>query len=216
MKRRDFLRATGVFSASLAFAKPGRIFTNDSTHDFTNDQWRTFEVTTRAEVLKPSGGTRIWLPAPLISKSPFQKTLPKALSAEKVKGRNQVQAPSSPIPEPSEQAVAVIARDPSPCTPPDSSSDIELRLPGPRTIPSWFVENDLIGVQIVNHIVYLALAASLLESSGSRFEHRTSVANAKRLVYLKLMENYQNTDPFKFIIYSGKIGEQTPQLASGK
>jgi glyoxylase-like metal-dependent hydrolase (beta-lactamase superfamily II) len=60
------------------------------------------------------------------------------------------------------------------------------------------------------------LAASLLESSGSRFEHSTSVANAKRLVYLKLMENYQNTDPFKFIIYSGKIGEQTPQVASGK
>ena len=60
----------------------------------------------------------------------------------------------------------------------------------------------------MNHIVYLALAASLLESSESRFEHRTSVANAKRLVYLKLMENYQNTDPFKFIIYSGKIGEQ--------
>jgi glyoxylase-like metal-dependent hydrolase (beta-lactamase superfamily II) len=57
------------------------------------------------------------------------------------------------------------------------------------------------------------LAASLLESSESRFEHSTSVANAKRLVYLKLMENYQNTDPFKFIIYSGKIGEQTLQMA---
>src|ERR1700730_11178532 len=27
------------------------------------------------------------------------------------------------------EPVAVIARDPSPCTPPDSSSDIELRLP---------------------------------------------------------------------------------------
>ena len=60
------------------------------------------------------------------------------------------------------------------------------------------------------------LAASLLESSESRFEHSTSVANAKRLVYLKLMEKYQNTDPFKFIIYSGKIGEQTPQMTSGK
>src|SRR6266851_5472153 len=60
------------------------------------------------------------------------------------------------------------------------------------------------------------MAASLLESSGNRFEHSGSVANAKRLVYLKLMENYQNTDPFKFIIYSGKIGEQTPQMASGK
>jgi glyoxylase-like metal-dependent hydrolase (beta-lactamase superfamily II) len=60
------------------------------------------------------------------------------------------------------------------------------------------------------------LAASLLESSGNRFERSTSVANAKRLVYLKLMEKHQNTDPFKFIIYSGKIGEQTPQIANGK
>jgi glyoxylase-like metal-dependent hydrolase (beta-lactamase superfamily II) len=60
------------------------------------------------------------------------------------------------------------------------------------------------------------LAASLLESSGSRFEHSTSVANAKRLVYLKLMEKHQNTDPFKFIIYSGKIGEQTPQMTAIK
>jgi hypothetical protein len=60
------------------------------------------------------------------------------------------------------------------------------------------------------------LAASLLESSESRFEHTTSVANAKRFVYLKLMEKNQNTDPFKFIIYSGKIEEQTPQMAGGK
>ena len=56
------------------------------------------------------------------------------------------------------------------------------------------------------------LAASLLESAGNRFERSTSVANAKRLVYLKLMEKHQNTDPFKFIIYSGKIREQTPQM----
>ena len=28
---------------------------------------------------------------------------------------------------------------------------------------------------------------------------------------LKLMEKHQNADPFKFIIYSAKIGEQTPQ-----
>jgi glyoxylase-like metal-dependent hydrolase (beta-lactamase superfamily II) len=60
------------------------------------------------------------------------------------------------------------------------------------------------------------LAASLLESSGSRFEHSTSVAKAKRLVYLKLMEENQNMDPFKFIIYSGRIGEQIPQMAADK
>ena len=59
-------------------------------------------------------------------------------------------------------------------------------------------------------------AASLLESSANRFEHSASVANAKRLVYLKLMEKHQNTDPFKFIIYSARIGEQTPQMAAGK
>ena len=60
------------------------------------------------------------------------------------------------------------------------------------------------------------LAASLLESTGNSFEHSTSVANAKRLVYLKLMEKYQNTDPFKFIIYSSRIKEQTPQIAGSK
>jgi glyoxylase-like metal-dependent hydrolase (beta-lactamase superfamily II) len=57
------------------------------------------------------------------------------------------------------------------------------------------------------------LAASLLQSTESRFQDSTSVARAKRLVYLKLMEKHQNTDPFKFIIYSGKINEQTPQMA---
>ena len=60
------------------------------------------------------------------------------------------------------------------------------------------------------------LAAALLESAGDRFEGSNSVANAKRHVYLKLMEKHQNTDPFKFIIYSGKIGEQTPQMTAPK
>jgi len=41
------------------------------------------------------------------------------------------------------------------------------------------------------------------------------VAKAKRLVYLKLMEKNQNTDPFKFIVYSAKSGEQTPQMSGG-
>jgi glyoxylase-like metal-dependent hydrolase (beta-lactamase superfamily II) len=45
------------------------------------------------------------------------------------------------------------------------------------------------------------LAASLLESSEGRFEH------------LKLMEKNQNTDPFKYILYSAKIGEPTQQMA---
>jgi glyoxylase-like metal-dependent hydrolase (beta-lactamase superfamily II) len=84
---------------------------------------------------------------------------------------------------------------------------------------------DYLGVserQLVNTVERLAadgkyeLAASLLESFGNRLQSSSSVAHAKRLVYLKLMEKNQNTDPFKFIIYSGRIGEQTPQLIQGK
>ncbi len=41
------------------------------------------------------------------------------------------------------------------------------------------------------------------------------MAKAKRLVYLKLMEKNHNTDPFKFIVYSAKSGEQTPQMSRG-
>ncbi len=59
------------------------------------------------------------------------------------------------------------------------------------------------------------LAASLLESSGGRFAQSKSVSKAERLIYLKLMEQYQNTDPFKFLLYSAKAREQTPQMAPG-
>jgi hypothetical protein len=57
-----------------------------------------------------------------------------------------------------------------------------------------------------------AMAADLLESAQAKFPRSDSVKRAKRFAYLKLMEKNQNTDPFKFIIYSGKIGEQTPQI----
>jgi len=56
------------------------------------------------------------------------------------------------------------------------------------------------------------LAASLLESSAGRFGKTESIGKAERLVYLKLMEKYQNTDPFKYILYSAKIGQRTPAM----
>ncbi len=60
------------------------------------------------------------------------------------------------------------------------------------------------------------LAASLVDAAESKFADSRAGAKAKRLVYLKLMEKYQSTDPFKFIIYSSKIHEQVPQMSSGK
>jgi glyoxylase-like metal-dependent hydrolase (beta-lactamase superfamily II) len=61
------------------------------------------------------------------------------------------------------------------------------------------------------------LAASLLEWSEARFGRTEPIADAEHLVYMKLMEKYQNTDPFKYFLYSAKIGEATPAMAmSGK
>jgi len=57
-----------------------------------------------------------------------------------------------------------------------------------------------------------AMAADLIESAEPKFPESDSLKRAKRFAYLKLMEKNQNTDPFKFIIYSARIGEQTPQI----
>jgi hypothetical protein len=60
------------------------------------------------------------------------------------------------------------------------------------------------------------MAAELIESAKAKFPASDSLKCVKRFVYLKLMEENQNTDPFKFIIYSGKIGEQTPQKCGAR
>ena len=78
MKRRDFLRSTGIVCASLALPKAGRLFAEPAP----SESWRRFEVTTRVVVLKPSGVTRVWLPAALTSNTPFQKTFSNKFSAE--------------------------------------------------------------------------------------------------------------------------------------
>jgi hypothetical protein len=72
-------------------------------------------------------------------------------------------------------------------------------------------------VRAVEHLVAdgkYELAASLLVSSRGRFEGSDAVARAERLAYLKLMEKHQNSDPFKFIIYASKAGEQVPQMSA--
>jgi len=56
------------------------------------------------------------------------------------------------------------------------------------------------------------LAAYLLDSCQSRFTHSEDFSKVERLVYFKLMEKYQNNDPFKFIIYASKAGAQLPQM----
>ena len=71
MNRRNFLQSTGTIFAGLAVTKSIPVFA-DALQSSGN--WRTFEITTRVEVLKPSGVTHIWLPAALIRDTPFQRT----------------------------------------------------------------------------------------------------------------------------------------------
>ncbi len=83
MKRRDFLKSAGAVSAGLAFSNFGRLWA-DETHA---TGWRTFEVTTKVAVLKPSGETWVWLPAALVTRTPFQRTLSNTYHAEDEKAR---------------------------------------------------------------------------------------------------------------------------------
>jgi transglutaminase-like putative cysteine protease len=75
MNRRDFLRIAGSVTGGFSFAGPERLLA-------ANSRWRTFEVTTQVEVLKPSGTTRVWLPAALMRNTPYQKTLANVIHCE--------------------------------------------------------------------------------------------------------------------------------------
>ena len=78
MNRREFLTYASGAAVSAALSRGDRTFAQEPG----STGWRTFEVTTRVEVLKPSGSTRIWLPAALLGETPFQKTLANDFKAD--------------------------------------------------------------------------------------------------------------------------------------
>lgn len=78
MNRREFLIYTSGAAVGVALSGVDETFALDSPPS----EWRRFEVTTRVEVLKPSGVTRIWLPAALVGATAFQKTLANDFKAE--------------------------------------------------------------------------------------------------------------------------------------
>jgi len=78
MNRRDFLRSASVVSASLAIPGTARLFAEIAKPG----PRRTFELTTRVEILNTSSATRVWLPAALIAKTPYQQTFANRFQAE--------------------------------------------------------------------------------------------------------------------------------------
>jgi transglutaminase-like putative cysteine protease len=71
MDRRTFLSYGSLICAEAGIAK---LFRADTTK-LAAAGWRTFEVVTRVELLRPTGTTHIWLPAALGIDTPYQKTI---------------------------------------------------------------------------------------------------------------------------------------------
>jgi len=67
MKRRELL------GAAVVAALPWRRLRAETLR--TEPSWRTFEVTTRAEISRPEGVSRAWLPLPLATVTDWQRTL---------------------------------------------------------------------------------------------------------------------------------------------
>ena len=79
MDRRDFFRLTGA--ASATFALPGAV-TSALAQAAPADGWKVYEITTRVEVLKPVGVTRVWLPTPLTYDTPYHRSMGNSWVAE--------------------------------------------------------------------------------------------------------------------------------------
>jgi transglutaminase-like putative cysteine protease len=130
MKRRDFLRSTGAVSAGLAFPLTRSLFAGGTRPA----GWRTFEVTTHVEVLKPDGTTRIWIPAALGGETPYQQMLANTFDAPGGKARL--------VERPADSLGIIAAEFPAGVKPiVEVTSRIATRnysvdLSGPRTAPS--------------------------------------------------------------------------------
>src|SRR6516165_9628707 len=78
MNRREFLTYASGAALGASLSRVDRAFAVDPSPTF----WRTFEVTTSVEVLKPSGTTRVWLPAAMLGEALFQRTLANDFRAD--------------------------------------------------------------------------------------------------------------------------------------
>src|SRR5262249_58213509 len=67
--RRDFLRPAGAGAVGLTIGDRAPALAQPAAAP----RWRTFEVTTRVDLLQASNTTRVWLPTPL-AVAPYQQT----------------------------------------------------------------------------------------------------------------------------------------------
>ncbi len=78
MNRRDFLRANSSICAGWALSTAMPVLADTPSAG----AWRTFDVVTTVELLKPNGIGHIWLPAPLIRNTSYQNSISTRFNAE--------------------------------------------------------------------------------------------------------------------------------------
>jgi transglutaminase-like putative cysteine protease len=72
MDRRTFLASGATALAAAGLDRPLAALGAETSG---GAKWRTFEVTTRLEIVQPSGVTRAWVPMPLMPDTDYQKSL---------------------------------------------------------------------------------------------------------------------------------------------
>jgi transglutaminase-like putative cysteine protease len=78
--RRAFLKTAAAALAGSAFPNLSFAQAPRRTFDPQPGDWRTFEVTTRVDVLKPQGATQLWLPVPSVN-TDWQQSLESSYSS---------------------------------------------------------------------------------------------------------------------------------------
>ena len=79
--RRQFIKHTAV--AGVLSALPALNFAQTSVRSNFLPQsgaWRTFDVTTRVDIIKPEGATQVWLPIPSVN-SDYQRSMDNSFSS---------------------------------------------------------------------------------------------------------------------------------------
>ena len=78
--RRSFLQTGAALAAASTFAP--QLFAQTAGRTFApqSGAWRTFEITTRIDVAKPDGVTKVWLPVPSVN-SDYQRSLESSFSS---------------------------------------------------------------------------------------------------------------------------------------
>lgn len=90
MNRREFVKIGSVLALGAAGnTAPGLVtsaFAQQKPFTPQPGRWRSFEVTTHVEILKPAGATRVWLPVPSID-AEYQKSLDSTWKAPQGQAR---------------------------------------------------------------------------------------------------------------------------------